>query len=1001
MLLIFSVCGTVRAERTRVFRSFLTPEGIPLEAVRDVLEDQTGAIWAATWGGGLHWFKGSQWKVFNKRNGLQDNWVRTIESDGEGGIWIGSTGGISRIQNDEITIFNPGNTPELPGSDIWKIQRVGKGKIWASFTQGFVVECNFNGEDYSWRRIDEPDLSEGARITDICHASDGAIWLSANNDNRILRFDGRNWDHPGEETLSNIASHLIYATEETGLLSCSSGTLRRFDGNGWTQLVELDETIKAVASHNGELWVGTSTGIYRQKKDYWQKIEMGLKMGVPEVLTLEFLKNGWLWIGTRQGLILGSYNSWSHFRNTSDGEPLTHLISSSVFSTQPQAIDNSNRIAVFEDQKWNPKLQLATAGSPSSNYWTFSGDNTLWSISGTHVIQHSLTNGSVIQKLQFPDLAKPERVFGLHRTINGNIWLLTDEGIFQSNNEGWLPIPDDPSYERRRVNTILEVDSDMYYIGRTHGIDHWIGDEIIDLATVDPVFSDVDVDCRSIIKMRDDSVWFGTFGLGIIVQEASSLRKLEKQQGLMSDLISNIYEAANGTVWISYRGHGMASYRNGRLINYLYETGLPDHPVTKIVESETGTIWVSTENFGVFRYEPDHEPPDTFITTGSNRIDFGGGAVFSFNGRDSWNATPPRNLLYSWRIIPDSGILESDSWSRFNKLTAVATPPLESGEYFFEVRTSDTDRNIDPTPASVRFYVATPLWSRPGFVWPVVILGCLALTALLRGYLEHKKLQRSETQVRSMNLHLERRVSDRTAELTVAYNEMEAFNASVSHDLRSPLQSVYGFGCLLSKRLKKFQDERSHEYIKKITDEAHRMGTMIDQLLQFSKLGKKVLEKTKVNLEELVREVKDNLNLENTERIINWNILELPVVEADPVLIRQVLSNLLENAVKYTSTRKQAIIEIGCLPQNLDTNEWVIFVRDNGVGFKMVDSDKLFDAFQRLHPQQQFKGTGIGLSNVKRIVNRHGGRVWAQAEEGQGATFFFSILGKRPGYAPT
>ena len=1001
LMLVFSICGSVRAERTRVFRQVFTPEGVNLPEVRDILEDETGAIWVATWGGGIHRIRGSQWKIFDKTNGLPDNWVRTLESDDQGGIWVGTVTGICRIQDDTVTILKPENALGLQVEEILKIKRVAKGKMWVSLGAGSIVACNFNGEKFSWEKISIPYQAKARGINDIWSASDGTIWLAC-KDYGILRYNGNKWDRPGDGDSIPRISRFLFETVETGIISSGAGIVSSFDGSEWSKLLEWKEWKSGVGPmvyHESELWIGGGDGVYRSKEDQWQKIDLGNVIGEPEIRSLEISTNGTLWIGTTQGLFRSTYNSWNRFSTTSDGRPLAHLISSSVFSTQPQAIDASNRIAVFENQEWNPKLQLVAADS-IYRYWTFPGDNTLWAISETNLLQYSLADGSILQKLEFPNSGRFEFDMNLYRTSKGRICILTAAGVFQLENEGWLPIPDDPSYERRKVNTVLEVNPDQFYIGRYQGIDFWNGEEFLDPATFAPLFSDSNTDCRTICKLRDGSLWFGTFGPGIIVKENSSIRTITKQQGLVSSLISNIYEASDGTVWISYRRQGMASYRDGRWVNFLHETGLPNDSVTRIVESETGTIWISTENFGVFNYEPDHEPPDTFITTGSRKIDFRGAAVFSFFGKDSWDRTLPQNLLYSWRIIPIPNETESYSWSRFENLTAIATPSLESGDYLFEVRTSDTDRNIDPTPASFRFSVASPLWGRPGFAWPMAILGIIALIALLRAYSEHKRLQKSEENVRSMNSQLEQRVSDRTAELTVAYNEMEAFNAAVSHDLRSPLQSVYGFGCLLSKRLQKSQDERSNEFIKKITDEAHRMGTMIDQLLQFSKLGKKTLEKANINLEELVHEVKNAQQLEKTKRIIDWNILELPVVEADPVLIRQVLCNLIENAIKYSSTRAKAKIEIGCLPQNLDTNEWVIFVRDNGVGFNMTDANNLFGSFQRLHSQEQFKGTGIGLSNVKRIVERHGGRVWAEAEKDQGATFFFSMPGARSGNAP-
>ncbi len=235
---------------------------------------------------------------------------------------------------------------------------------------------------------------------------------------------------------------------------------------------------------------------------------------------------------------------------------------------------------------------------------------------------------------------------------------------------------------------------------------------------------------------------------------------------------------------------------------------------------------------------------------------------------------------------------------------------------------------------------------------------------------------------------LEERVANRTVELEAANKELEAFAYSVSHDLRAPLRHIDGFLDLLQQRLNGALDVRSQHYMATISGSANRMGQLIDDLLAFSRMGRYELSKMPVDLSEVVQEVIRELEQETKGRIVQWNVSDLPAVTCDEAMLRLVLVNLLSNALKFTRNCEQAIIEIGCC---IDEKETVFFIRDNGVGFDMTYVDKLFGVFQRLHHVDEFEGTGIGLASVRRIINRHGGRTWAEGKVDQGATFYFSL----------
>jgi PAS domain S-box-containing protein len=340
----------------------------------------------------------------------------------------------------------------------------------------------------------------------------------------------------------------------------------------------------------------------------------------------------------------------------------------------------------------------------------------------------------------------------------------------------------------------------------------------------------------------------------------------------------------------------------------------------------------------------------------------------------SWNAGAERMFGYSAAEIVGASIeqlLASDRPDEERRILENAK--LGETRLYETVRIRKDGRPVDLSLA------VSPIRDAHGSI--------VGVSSIARDITERK---RTEEQILKLNAELEHRVQMRTAELTAANQELEAFTYSVAHDLRAPLRHIDAFTRILQEDFAGSFPPEAAQLLGTIRQGSENMSRLVNDLLNLAHVGRQEMKREPTSLNLLVQEVMTELKREAEGRDIEWRVTDLPSIPGDPGLLKQVFANLLSNSVKYTRPRQRAVIEVGARKMN---DETVLFIRDNGVGFDMKYADKLFGVFQRLHRAEEFEGTGVGLAIVERVIKRHGGHIWAESALDKGATFYFTLAG--------
>jgi signal transduction histidine kinase len=557
---------------------------------------------------------------------------------------------------------------------------------------------------------------------------------------------------------------------------------------------------------------------------------------------------------------------------------------------------------------------------------------------------------------------------------------------------------------------------------------------------------------RAICQDHTGIFWLGTWG-GVLSRFdektetfVNYIPNSRNPQSLNGGAIYALREDRNGTLWVGatdglYRYHG----DKGTFTRYTEIQGLPSSNIQGILDDNNGRLWISTKK-GLSRFDPRTETFKNYdISDGLQGNDFsenccapGQNGEMFFGGSKGYNAFLPVNIkdnsyvppvvltgfllfnipvlvgkdsplqkainfanqivlrydqqVFSFKFAALSynsprknqyafkleGFDEDWRYTDADNRTATYTR-LSPGDYTFHVKASNNDGVWNEQGTSVKITIMPPWW---GTWWFRGISVVLLLSLVYSAFLFRVR------SIKQHNLKLESQVTERTLQLQAANNELESFSYSVSHDLRAPLRGIDGFSQILLDEYQEKLDEQGKNYLQRVRIASQRMAHLIDDMLNLSRVSRSEMNIQEVNLSHMVQEITNELHENQPERQVKFIIQEGIKVHGDTGLLRTVLENLLGNAWKFTSKHPTARIEFGF---QLQKEIPVYYIRDDGAGFDMNYAGKIFGAFQRLHTVDEFQGTGIGLATVQRVIQRHGGKVWAEGEIEKGATFYFTL----------
>jgi len=980
--------------------------GLPANAVNVALQTHDGYLWLGTTAGLLR-FDGVRFETIATDTTDMRNRevITTLCETSDGSLWIGTEyAGLRHLKNG--TLLPCGPKEGFPGNPVKALFESRAGNLWIGSSDGFFEYVN--GRCHSLP-IDP------LFITSITEDTSGKIFVGTGNGIRcfteVLALQLK-----GNITKDGLPDILIRSTY-------------------------AKQMIKSIcADHLGNIWIGTENGLARWGNGKIITERMSPLPGPIHVTTICEDRDGNIWVGTTQGLYRFSEGTWTNF-GTVHGLPSDNILWIIEDLEGSLWVCTSDGLIRFRDVN---VTTYTTREGLVNNYLS----SVLETIDGSMYFLSAANGGSIV-KLKggtFTQILNPPYVGPSFRSRDGSIWIAFSGFLTQFKNDRFIRYDTSTGLPDKWISAITEDSKSLIiYLDRI-GIRRFTNGQLKPyLLANGQEYSSTDY---VLCLYQDDAgiLWIGTTNGLVKIQDGKSVL-FGKADGMVDNWVNSFFNDRPGSVWMSSPRGGLMHYRNGKFIPYSTKTtGLISNVTYCVLADDQGDIWMtSSRGIGRMNRKDIEEceagrmrtlPLQVFTTADGMGTDecFGNWQPSAWKAHDGrlWFATAKGAVMidpkifrhnevpppvYIEQFIADTQIVRLDQFQSLQPGTEklefhyTALSYLVPDRVFFKYQLEGYDHEwVDAGTRRVAYYTNLPpgkyrfqviacnndgVWNKIGaaysfrlspyfyeVTWFWGILAIVLGGSVFGLYRMHMwRLLRKEKV-------LEQRVYERTQQLEFANQELEAFSYSVSHDLRAPLRSIDGFSAALLEDYSDTMDSQGKDFLRRVRTASLHMEGLIDDIINLSRVMRSDMQRTPVNLSDLAQSIATELANTHPDRLVTCMIAPELVVQADPNLMQIVLSNLLENAWKFTSKHPTAKIEVGSILRN---GQKVYFVRDDGDGFDMAFAGKLFGAFQRMHATTDFKGTGIGLATVRRVIHRHGGQVWAEAEKDKGATFYFTI----------